>query len=527
MATAAGGTGVPDPVRTGGTSGGRPVGLGRLSLRARVVAIAMMLVAVALVVTQTVLLGVLDRYLTDQVDRQLQQAARVLAVRPMEPNATAAPSPQEVPERRLRTPNGLPSRIVATYLTLDGSVVRHARAPGAEDEAGPRLPVLDRSEVARRDRRAFTTGAAAGGDGRYRVVAVALDDGTGTVVAAQTLRDVDAAVQRMRNVCLTLGAGCLVVLAAAGWFAVRAGLRPLRRIEQTAAAIAAGDLSHRVPEAARGTEIGRLSAALNGMLAQIETAFEARARSEARMLRFVADAGHELRTPLSSVRGFAELHRLGGLREPDEVARMMRRIEDEAARMGGLVEDLLQLARLDEQRPLRRDPVDLRMLAADALDDIRTLAPDRPVSLAGPDGRPARPTEVPGDEPRLRQVVANLVANALRHTPDGTAVDLTVGFLSDGTALFEVRDHGDGLSEADAKRVFERFYRVDSSRSRGNGGGSGLGLAIVAALVQAHDGTVTASSGTGAAFRVLLPAPRAHAGEFSAQQTLIAGQKPK
>ncbi|MGW0661271.1 sensor histidine kinase [Streptodolium elevatio] len=147
------------------------------------------------------------------------------------------------------------------------------------------------------------------------------------------------------------------------------------------------------------------------------------------------------------------------------------------------------------------------MLAADALDDIRSLAPDRPVSLTGPDGRPARPTEVLGDEPRLRQVVANLVANALRHTPDGTAVDLTVGLLPDGTALFEVRDHGDGLSETDAKRVFERFYRVDSSRSRGNGGGSGLGLAIVAALVQAHDGTVTADSGPGAAFRVLLPAP--------------------
>ncbi|MEU8134666.1 sensor histidine kinase [Streptodolium elevatio] len=475
----------------------------------------MTLVTVALVVTQTVLLGVLDRCLTDQVDRQLRQAAHVLALRPMEPGAAApslspSASPSEIPEipeRRLRTPNGLPSRIVATYLTLDGAVVRHVRAPGAEDEAGPRLPVLGRSEVAGRDRKAFTTGAAPGGDGRYRVVAVPLDDGTGTVVAAQTLRDVDAAVRRMRNVCLGLGAGCLVVLASAGWFAVRAGLRPLRRIELTAAAIAAGDLSHRVPAAAPGTEIGRLSAALNGMLAQIETAFEARARSEARMLRFVADAGHELRTPLSSVRGFAELHRLGGLREPHEVARMMRRIEDEAARMGGLVEDLLQLARLDEQRPLRRDPVDLRMLAADALDDIRSLAPDRPVSLTGPDGRPARPTEVLGDEPRLRQVVANLVANALRHTPDGTAVDLTVGLLPDGTALFEVRDHGDGLSETDAKRVFERFYRVDSSRSRGNGGGSGLGLAIVAALVQAHDGTVTADSGPGAAFRVLLPAP--------------------
>ncbi|MCF2533686.1 sensor histidine kinase [Yinghuangia soli] len=488
---------------------GKVPGIGRLSLRARVVAIAMALVAVALVVTQTVLLGVLDRYLTEQVDRELHQAARLLSIRPIEPNTTA-PSTGEVPERRPRAPNGLPSRIVASYLTPDGSLVRQVRAPGAEDEAGPKLPVLDQAAVARLAREAFTTGAADDGSERYRVIAVPLADGTGTAVVAQSLHDVDAAVERMRNVCLGLGAGCLVVLAVAGWFAVRAGLRPLRRIEQTAAAIAAGDLSHRVPAGAAGTEIGRLSAALNGMLAQIETAFEARAQSEARMLRFVADAGHELRTPLSSVRGFAELHRLGGLRSPAEVDRMMRRIEDEAARMTGLVEDLLQLARLDEQRPLRRDAVDLRILAADALDDIRTLAPSRPVSLTGPDGRPAQPTEVSGDEPRLRQVVANLVSNALRHTPEGTAVDLTVGRLPDGTALLEVRDHGEGLSASDAKRVFERFYRVDSSRSRGSGGGSGLGLAIVAALVQAHDGTVTAGPGPdgGAAFRVVLPAGR-------------------
>lgn len=525
----------------------------RTSLRARVVAIAIALVAIALVVTQTVLLGVLGRYLTDQTDHQIEQAARMLSFRPIEPEdnpgaesqgsqgtQTGPGAPQGGPEnpgtengeRRPRVNGALPSRIIAAFLTTDGTETHRSSTPGMEQEAGPRLPRLDVASVADRDGEPFTTDSAQGG-GRWRVVVVPLANGQGSVAAAQSLDDVDDAVGRMRAVCLTLGAVCLAVLACAAWFAVRAGLRPLRRIEQTAAAIAEGDLSHRVPEAAPRTEIGRLSASLNGMLAQLETAFEARARSEARMRQFVADAGHELRTPLSSVRGFAELYRLGALREPRDVSRTLRRIEDEAARMSGLVEDLLQLARLDEHRPLRSEPVDLRILAADAVHDIQALAPERTVTLTGPDGGPAPATTVHGDESRLRQVVANLVSNALRHTPDGTAVHLVVGTIAAGshrngpghaaqpnghdpaalvarTALLEVRDHGPGLAEADARRVFERFYRVDSSRSRAQGGGSGLGLAIVAALTEAHGGRVEVETtlGEGAAFRVLLPVAR-------------------
>jgi two-component system OmpR family sensor kinase len=255
------------------------------------------------------------------------------------------------------------------------------------------------------------------------------------------------------------------------------------------------------------------------MLAQIESAFRARQASEAaarasedRMRRFVADASHELRTPLTSIRGFAELYRHGAVPQ-DEVPRTMRRIEDEATRMGGLVEDLLMLARLDERRPARAEPVDLAVLAGDAVHDVRGLDPDRPVRLTGlqPGSGPV-PAVVVGDEGGLRQVVTNLVANAVRHTPAGTPVEVAVGVepASEGVgprAVLEVRDHGPGLPDEEAGRIFERFYRVDSSRRRGTGGGSGLGLSIVSAVTAAHGGTVgvRTTPGGGATFRVALP----------------------
>lgn len=222
------------------------------------------------------------------------------------------------------------------------------------------------------------------------------------------------------------------------------------------------------------------------------------------MRRFVADASHELRTPLAGIRGFAELHRMGALPDTD---RAMDRIEAEAVRMGGLVEDLLMLARLDEERPLDPAPMDLRTLAVDALHDLTALDPGRPVSLTGPDGTGApQPAPVLGDEARLRQVVTNLVGNAVKHTPSGTAVRIGVGSV-DGRCLLEVSDQGPGLTADQAGQVFERFYRVDASRSRGEGGGAGLGLAIASALVHAHGGTLVLETtpGSGAAFRVELP----------------------
>jgi two-component system OmpR family sensor kinase len=244
------------------------------------------------------------------------------------------------------------------------------------------------------------------------------------------------------------------------------------------------------------------------MLAQIEAAFRARQASENRTRRFAADASHELRTPLAAIRGYAELYRQGAVRDADDVARTMSRIEDEARRMGVLVEDLLLLARLDEQRPARTDPVDLAVLAGDAVHDARGLAPDRTVRLVGvrPDRGP-EPSVVTGDENRLRQVVANLLANAVRHTPPGSPIEVAVG-REGSVAVLEVRDHGPGITPEHAEKVFERFYRIDSSRTRGQGGGSGLGLSIVAAVATSHGGRVGVAQtpGGGATFRLELPA---------------------
>jgi two-component system OmpR family sensor kinase len=241
------------------------------------------------------------------------------------------------------------------------------------------------------------------------------------------------------------------------------------------------------------------------MLGQLEQSFAERAASQERMRRFVADAGHELRTPLATIRGYGELYRIGAVTGAEDVRATFRRIEDAASRMGVLVEDLMHLARLDEGRPQAHEPVDLAVLAADALEDLRALDPGRPVALVGlgADGTAAG-TVVRGDEGRLRQVLANLVGNVVEHTPAGTPAEIAVG--QDGEARLEVRDHGPGIPAEHADRVFERFYRVDAARSR-ESGGAGLGMAIVAAIVAAHHGRVdlTTTPGGGTTVRVTLP----------------------
>jgi two-component system OmpR family sensor kinase len=289
-------------------------------------------------------------------------------------------------------------------------------------------------------------------------------------------------------------------LALVSAWVVRLGLRPLGEIGETAEAIAAGDLSRRVERAEPDTEVGRLGMALNAMLGQIEDAFSRRAASEERLRRFVADASHELRTPLTSIRGYAELFRQGASERPEDLANAMRRIEEEATRMGVLVEDLLLLARLDQGRPLEQVPVDLLRLAADAVADARAVSPERTITLTGDD-----PVVVTGDEARLRQVAANLLANAAVHTPPGTPVHVRV-MAEDGRARLDVRDEGPGLPPGVGDQVFERFFRADAARSRATGG-SGLGLSIVAAVAEAHGGRARLESapGPGAWFVVELP----------------------
>jgi two-component system OmpR family sensor kinase len=306
---------------------------------------------------------------------------------------------------------------------------------------------------------------------------------------------------------LGIGAAVLLALGLASYAVVSQSLRPLTEVEHTAAAIAGGQLDRRVRERDARTEVGRLSLALNGMLAQIQTAVASSessaelARSSAeRMRRFITDASHELRTPLTTIRGFAELYRQGAARDVEQA---MSRIEGESRRMSLLVDDLLLLARLDAQRPLESHRVDLLALASDAVHDARVIAPHRKITLDVVDG-PGIP-EVLGDEARLRQVFSNLMINAVQHTPGTADIAVRVG-TKDDDAVLEVIDDGPGMCEQDAQRVFERFYRADSSRAR-TSGGSGLGLSIVDSLVRAHGGsvTVTTAPGHGCRFHVSLP----------------------
>jgi len=398
---------------------------------------------------------------------------------------------------------------------------------------------------------------------------------SGTLIVGVDLGDINGTIGQLAYIDLIVSLVVLMALAVVGIAIVRTSLRPLKDIEDTAAAIAAGDLSRRVPDSDPRTEVGRLGRALNTMLTQIESAFHARERSEAsarrseeRIRQFVADASHELRTPLTAIRGYAEYYRqrggldngsppavgpehdssrqsalngaaadtapadspgsddpgltgslasAGHLTGPD-MDRIMERVEQESSRMGGLVEDMLMLARLDEQRPIERRPVDLLTLAADAVQDARIVAPSRAIDLTVGTGTAFL---VLGDEGRLRQVISNLMSNALTHTPEGSPISVRIhagqqaGNPPVPSAVLEVMDHGPGLTPEQASRVFERFYRADQARGRRTGG-SGLGLAIVAALVAAHDGTVSVDTGPGrgATFRITLPlAPEALATE--------------
>jgi two-component system, OmpR family, sensor kinase len=365
--------------------------------------------------------------------------------------------------------------------------------------------------------------------------------GSGTIIIATDVTSVYNTIHQLVGVDLIVGLVILFVLLIAGFAVVQTNLRPLVEIEETAEEIAAGHLNLRVPERDPRTEIGSLGRSLNIMLSQIETAFHAREQSEAaahqseeRMRRFVADASHELRTPLTAIRGFAEYYRQrGGMvtqwdaGQPDatgrltpaDLDRIMQRVEKEAARMGLLVEDLLLLARLDQQRPLAQQPVDLLSLAGDAVHDARMIAPDRSIDLSV---QPGAAFLIIGDEQRLRQVIGNLMSNALTHTPDGTPIEVSIGSGildprvddSPPAATIDVTDHGPGMTADQAHRVFERFYRADQARTSTTGG-NGLGLAIVRALVAAHGGiaSVRTSPGRGATFRIALPlAPEAQGG---------------
>ena len=359
-------------------------------------------------------------------------------------------------------------------------------------------PKLPKSASAANGGSTMTVGAVRGGT-HFRARLEPLPQGQ-TLVVAAPLNDVSATLRRLVIIELLVAVAVVAAIVGLGLWLVRIGLVPLRRIETTAGAIAAGDLSRRIDDVNDRTEVGRLGLALNAMLRQIEEAFRERTASEQRLRRFVGDASHELRTPLSAVQAYAELFERGARDRPDDLARAMAGIERETRRMGLLVDDLLLLARLDQGRPLERKPVDLTALAGEAVDAARALEPARPIELDAAPG-----LTVTGDPERLRQVLDNLLGNVRSHTPASAGATVRVT-RDDGRATIEVADEGPGMDADQAGRVFERFYRADPSRTRVSGG-SGLGLAIVAAIAEAHGGSASVASvpGDGASFRVELP----------------------
>jgi two-component system OmpR family sensor kinase len=382
------------------------------------------------------------------------------------------------------------------HLNRSGKRVGYPVAYGFAAQYAPKLPADLEPYVSHDPARPRTFTVPAIGDPglSYVVIVEPANVDGGLTVAAVSLGNVGASLSRLQEIEAIVIASVLLALAVLAWLVIRIGLRPLDRIGATAGAIAAGDLSRRVSPADERTEVGRLGIALNAMLGQIEQAFAKRQQSEERLRRFLSDASHELRTPLTSIRGYAELFRLGAATSPKDTTRAMARIEQEASRMGILVDELLALARLDEMPVSVREPVDLAPLLEDAGRDARAVSPGREISVSiEPDARSAAATHVvSGDIHQLRQVLANLVANAIRHTPAGTPIELSLRG-DDGLERIEVRDHGPGLPEDAKDAVFERFWRAEVGRERGKAG-AGLGLAIVAEIVEAHGGRVSAGN---------------------------------
>jgi two-component system OmpR family sensor kinase len=461
-----------------------------VSLRARLTIVAVALVAAGLLVASLVTYHYLSGFLLRRVDQQLvaaQAPAAAQLVRP-EPGGGPRPGPE------------VPVSVYVAFVDTNGQTLEATFFPYGQGASPPSLPD-DVHGGGGPDPTFFTT-KSVDGHTTYRVLAreVSISGTPGTMVVATPLTEVHATLRRLLGVELFVSVVVLGLVAVLALWLVRVGLQPLEGMGETAGAIAAGDLTRRVEPDDDRTEVGRLGIALNTMLSHIESAFEERRRSEERLRRFVADASHELRTPLTSIRGYAELFRRGADTRPDDLAKSMTNIEGEAARMGVLVDDLLLLARLDQGRPLERDPVDVAAVVGDAVESARAVEPGRSIELTV-----ETPVEIVGDGGRLRQVADNLLDNARVHAPDAP-VHVRVG--RDGAdAVIEVADEGPGIDPEVASRIFERFTRGDPSRSRGTGG-AGLGLSIAAAIVGAHGGSVTATArpdGTGTVVTIRLP----------------------
>ncbi|OFR96714.1 cell wall metabolism sensor histidine kinase WalK [Rothia sp. HMSC067H10] len=470
-----------------------------LSLRTQLVVVTSVLIALAIAVTSLVAISALRAQMVHQLDEEMKASSSSLV--------------SSIGTSQTRQDGAVGSYRVY-ILDQRGNVLYSVAGADQQAENEPVLTGWD-SEKVKKYHETGTTVNSRTGSNDWRIMPISLESSTNgqasSMVIALPLKQTNQVVALVGVLTFAFGLATLAAAIAMTWVIVTRTFEPLARVEQTAAKIAAGDLSQRIEDYNPSNEIGNLAISLNTMLAQIESSFNAQAKSEAKMRRFVGDASHELRTPLVSIRGYSELYRQGALPNDEAVATAMGRIESESKRMGQLVEDLLTLARIDERRESKLAPFNLFHLAVDASNDAYATSPDREVSLVGLTDDVA-PTSAPviGDESRMRQVVANLLTNAMRYTPVGTPLEIAVGVREDvpgyPLSVIEVRDHGPGIHGEDRERVFERFYRTDTSRSRETGG-TGLGLSIVAAILEQHDGSVhiEETPGGGATFVISLP----------------------
>ncbi len=483
-----------------------------MSLQKRLVGVVALLLVVGLLVADVVIYASVRSFLYGQADSTLAQN-EALSFNYL---TFAAARHGRVSEAQLS--RRVSSDVYVTLLDRHGKVIlRRPSGPPTRPDPAPILtktiPVQQVPDIYskvrvgryagtfRPDPDAVVLGSTGDPDGAYRTVAVTVPEGT--LVTSLSLNPTNDTLSSLRRVELLASLAILLAMGVLVLVVVRRGLRPLRQMAATADAIASGDLTRRVSEGRPGTEIGQLGSALNEMLAQIEGAFAEKSASEERLRQFVADASHELRTPLTSIRGYAELLGRGGFSDERGRRKALKRIEQEATRMGGLVEDLLLLAELDRGRPLRAEPVDLQRVCADAVGDSNAVDHDHYLVLeTGP------PVVVLGDGERLAQVAHNLVRNALAHTPPGTDVTVSTGVVQ-RMGYIKVSDNGPGIRPEVATRVFDRFYQGDPSRSVS---GTGLGLAIVRAIAEALHGSaeVMSASGGGATLLVKIPLAAAH-----------------
>lgn len=463
------------------------------SLRNRLTIGVLVLSAIGFVGAGVGAQALLRNYLIHQVDEQLLSVVGGTADR-LDRAGIEDDHDNNTAKSRPVTPlNRVPTTISVTVLDPFGNLIGGIGGDLNSNEITDYVKGLLPGQVAAFGSKPFTI-QAPGAD--FRVATTVLPSSLGSVIVAQSLSDFDKTTHRIGVVFLLIGGLVLLFIGFASRQVIKLSMKPLEKIEETAEKIAAGDLSARLDNFEPDTEVGRLSTSLNTMLSRIEESFAVRAESEDKLRRFVADASHELRTPLTSIRGFAELHRQGAVPDGEKTRELIGRIEKESMRMGYLVEDLLMLARMDQSRELEMTDVDLSNLVTEAVSSAQAAGPDHPVTMDI-----AHDVHTQGDADKIYQVVTNLLANARAHTPEGTKIHVAT-YSDDNGSYVTVADNGPGLSQEDQERIFERFYRVDTSRQRNSREGSGLGLSIVDEVMKAHGGSVSVASepGNGATF---------------------------